>query len=82
MRCALDQSAPIAAPLPERWNPHMEQLHIEAFQKFGARCLWNVKGSKSLDGLRVIADALRATGGMDAWRLANEIGDELARATR
>jgi hypothetical protein len=41
-----------------------------------------MRPSKTLDGMRVVADGLRAHGGMDAWRLATEIREAIARAAR
>jgi len=64
------------------WNDDMERLHRQAVERFGARCLWNMRPSKTLDGMRVVADGLRAHGGMDAWRLATEIREAIARAAR
>lgn len=59
----------------------LEQLHEEAVRRFGPLCLWNASPSKTIDGLRVVADRLRRYGGMDAWKLAARIREELARTT-
>ncbi len=57
-------------------------LYDEAIARFGARCLWNAAPSRSVEGLRVVADHLRCYGGMDAWRLAAAIRAELDLAAR
>jgi hypothetical protein len=63
------------------WNDHLEALFQEALARFGTRCLWNAKPTKSIEGIRVIVDRLRKYGGMDAWRLAAEIKKELPDAS-
>ena len=60
----------------------LEGLYNEALERFGARCLWNASPSKNADGLRVVADRLRRYGGMDAWKLASKIREELNDAAR
>lgn len=58
----------------------LEQLYDEAVRRFGPQCLWNASPSRTRDGLRLVADRLRRYGGMDAWKLAARIREELARA--
>jgi hypothetical protein len=66
----------------DAWNERLELLYSEAVDKFGPRCLWNIKPLKTLDGMRVIADHLRKHAGMDAWRLAAKITEEITVAAR
>lgn len=63
-----------------RWTDERERLFVEATTKFGARCLWNIRPSRSRDGLLAIADRLRSTGGMDAWRMATQIREAIDHA--
>ncbi len=63
-------------------TPSMGMLYDEAVTRFGARCLWNVSPSRSVEGLRVVADRLRRYGGMDAWKLSSRIKEELKLAAR
>ena len=81
-RAILEQAARLRAEhrRPEIWNERLERLHTAAVEAFGTECLWNIKASKTQNGMRVVADSLRARGGMDAWRLAAEIREELANA--
>jgi hypothetical protein len=65
---------------PIVWTDRLDALHDEAMRRFGARCLWNARPSKSPDGMTVIAALWRRDGGMDAWRLAASIRVEPMRA--
>lgn len=78
----IGEAIPVGADTrdPERWNAKLDLLYDAALSTFGARCLWNVKPSKSVQGMRVVAQCLRASGGMDAWRLATEIRDAIVDA--
>lgn len=78
----LEQAARLRAEHRRRaiWNERLERLHTKAVETFGTQCLWNIKASKTQNGMRVVANSLRAQGGMDAWRLAAEIREELANA--
>jgi hypothetical protein len=67
---------------PDAWSERLEVLYGEAVDNFGPRCLWNMKSHKTLDGMLVIATRLRKHAGMDAWRLAAKIIQEIAVAAR
>jgi len=56
------------------------RLHRAATERFGANCLWSAKPPATPEGMKVMADLLRKYGGMDAWRLAEEIAEVLNRA--
>ena len=58
-------------------NGRLTDYYDQAMTKFGSRCLWNAKPSRSVEGLKVIAERLRTYGGMDAWRLAAAIRKEV-----
>ena len=58
----------------------LADYYDEAVRKYGARCLWSAKPSKTTAGMKVIAAQLRTYGGMDAWRLATAIRKELGNA--
>jgi hypothetical protein len=66
----IDEAARIRAAHRGGMTASLAQLHDEAVDRFGARCLWNAARSRSTEGLVVVADHLRRYGGMDAWRLA------------
>jgi hypothetical protein len=66
----------------EKLNAELTQLHRQAFENFGTRCLWNMKPSATPSGMSIVADQLRKHGGMDAWRLATKIKEVLGHATR
>jgi hypothetical protein len=57
----------------------LSKIYNEAMERFGARCLWNATPSRTPEGLLLVADRLRRYGGMDAWRLATQIRDEVKR---
>lgn len=44
-----------------------------AFDRYGARCLWNIPHPKDLRGVEAVSSALRRNGGMTAWWLAVEL---------
>jgi len=62
--------------LPEE----VRALVARAFERHGARCLWNVPCPNSRRGLAAVSSALRRNGGMDAWWLAVELDEAAARA--
>lgn len=55
----------------------VDTLYDAAFSRFGAKFLWNVRPSRSVDGLRRIARILRENGDMPAWKFAGEIERKL-----
>jgi hypothetical protein len=55
-------------------------LVARAFDRYGARCLWNVPRPHSRRGVEAVSAALRRNGGMDAWWLAVELDEAAARA--
>jgi hypothetical protein len=61
-------------------SPEMSALFDEAVTRHGASCLWNIRPQRTAEGMLVIAGKLRQHGGMDAWRLATRIGEELSHA--
>jgi len=66
----------------ETWSDEHEGLFQEAIRRFGARCLWNMPTTRTIDGLLRIASHLKNEGGMSAWALANRIKDFTENAAR
>jgi len=60
----------------------IDQLHEEAIRRFGAKCIWNARPSKSVDGLQRIIIMLRDYGNLDAWHFAAQISRKIEDATR
>ena len=48
-------------------------LRKQAFDLYGATCLWNVRGNATITGLRALAEGLHSHGDLGAARLAAEI---------
>lgn len=70
-------------PPPDgEWSDEHEELFLEAVLEHRARCLWNIKVRRSIQGLKVIENCLRREGNMETWRLANRIREKLADAIR
>ena len=65
-----------------RQQADLVRLHQAAMSRFGARCLWSAKPPATPEGMKVVADHLRKYGGMDAWRLAEDIAEVLTHAAR
>lgn len=55
------------------WTPQHEHWFREAIDRYGARCLWNMKPRRTEAGLSAIADRLKKHGDMEAWKLACNI---------
>ena len=54
----------------------------EAMSKYGLRCFWNAKPSKTIHGLHVVMDRLNTYGDLAAWKLAAKIKMEIDNASR
>jgi hypothetical protein len=54
---------------------HIARLYARAFAEFGAECLWSRKPVRSVttEHARVIAQALKREGGVEAYRMAREL---------
>ncbi len=57
-------------------------MYDEATARYGSRCLWNCDPSRTVRGLRAVAEQLKAHGDMVAWRMACDIEESLADAAR
>lgn len=51
-------------------------LFRSAYEKYGAKCLWNCKPSFSEEGLDVLVERLQKHGDLRAWYLAADINEE------
>lgn len=51
-------------------------LFREAYEKYGAKCLWNCKPTFSDEGLDVLVERLQKYGDLRAWYLAADINEE------
>ncbi|MCJ2040942.1 hypothetical protein MKK55_18600 [Methylobacterium sp. J-059] len=80
----IDEAARLrAARRGQRALSHEEgRMFDEAIERYGARCLWNCKPSRTVAGLLTVAEQLKAHGDMRAWRLALGIEESVANATR
>jgi hypothetical protein len=58
----------------------LQELLATAVERFGARCLWNIRPEATPASLRVVARQLKTYGNLVAWRLGAEIEAELDRA--
>ena len=56
----------------------LQDLMEAAVQRFGARCLWNIRPEPTIASMRVVAHQLKTYGNLAAWRLGAEIEAELA----
>jgi hypothetical protein len=63
-------------------SDRLKGLFDEAVGRFGPQCLWNVNPSRNLHGMKLIAQKLRDHGNMNAWRLSEQILEEIDSATR
>lgn len=62
----------------------LDHLYAEAFSRFGISCLWSKQPVRTptVEHARIIADALRAEGGREAYVLAREIDEACDAADR
>ena len=67
---------------PGHWSKDRDSLYDEAVRLFGPRCLWSTQPARTEAGLRSMAAHLRENGGMDAWRFASRILDEVGHPAR
>jgi hypothetical protein len=58
----------------------LQALLETAVERFGPRCLWNIRPDSTPSSMRVVARQLKTYGNLAAWRLGAEIEAELARA--
>lgn len=63
-------------------SAEQDRLFDDATRRYGARCLWNCKPPRTVEGMRTVAARLKAHGDMAAWRLALDIEESLADAAR
>ena len=63
-----DDERPDGGQVPATWGAEHDALYDEALRRFGARCLWNAKPGRTLDGLRAVARRLKTYGDMAACR--------------
>lgn len=63
-------------------TPDEARVFDEATERYGARCLWNCKPSRTVAGLLTVAEQLKAHGDMRAWRLAMDIEESITNAAR
>jgi hypothetical protein len=49
-----------------------------AVTRYGARCLWNCRPKRTVEGMLVVADRLKAHGNMEAWRLAMRLQEAVS----
>jgi hypothetical protein len=61
--------------------PNLEKLLQTAVQKFGPRCLWNIRPLATPQSMAVVARQLKTHGDLEAWRLGVEIEREISHAT-
>ena len=61
-------------------STRLQDLLDEAVERFGARCLWNIRPTPTPESMRVVARQLKTYGNLAAWRLGAEIEAELVRA--
>jgi hypothetical protein len=59
---------------------HLKVLLGIAIERFGPRCLWNIRPDSTPSSMQVVARQLKTYGNLAAWRLGAEIEAELARA--
>ena len=57
-----------------------QELLDIAVERFGARCLWNIRPAPTPSSMRVVARQMKTYGNLAAWRLGAEIEAELIRA--
>jgi hypothetical protein len=60
--------------------PNLEELLEAAVEKFGSRCLWNIRPLATPQSMAVVARQLKTHGNLEAWRLGVEIEREISRA--
>ena len=58
----------------------LQNLLDAAVERFGPRCLWNIRPDSTPASMRVVARQLKTYGNLAAWRLGAEIEAELVRA--
>ena len=61
--------------------PNLERLLQAAVEKFGSRCLWNIRPSATPQSMAVVARQLKTHGNLEAWRLGVEIEREINHAS-
>jgi hypothetical protein len=58
----------------------LKALLEAAIERFGPRCLWNIRPDSTPSSMRVVARQLKTYGNLAAWRLGAEIEAEVERA--
>jgi hypothetical protein len=61
---------------------NLEKLLQAAVEKFGSRCLWNIRPLATPQSMAVVARQLKTHGDLEAWRLGVEIEREIDHASR
>lgn len=69
------------APMSTNSVPNLEKLLEAAVEKFGSRCLWNIRPLATPQSMAVVARQLKTHGNLEAWRLGVEIEREINRAS-
>jgi hypothetical protein len=54
---------------------------LKGVEKFGSRCLWNIRPSATPQSMAVVARQLKTHGNLEGWRLGVEIEREINHAS-
>ncbi len=57
-------------------DTELGRLFRQAYEKYGAQCLWNCKPTLSEEGVKVVVERLQKYGDLRAWYLAADILEE------